>query len=766
MNLNREDSSLQSSLSMTSSIRKDDPHTSLLSMIPGASSNFGPNNIIHRNNQPISNSGLFELTKLLQSSLEQTTNNSNNTNSINIENAFNRNIPQNEYVNTNPGINIGPTFNSLFENVLTNQYLFNNFKQSINNFQQNSFNNLIGNQSLNLINSSNVQESNITTTQNLANSNTQKLNTIRQGNSINGQELLLINILCTPIEDDSLQIGPIHFTKSQQLQLVEEAKYLSSNAPTPPTKEVVKNLVNKRKMNGLKEKMEGIEILHFSTVGDYLLTSFIIGGEPYISFSEFSNTVLPHIGVSIIYNLYQKFNILPKYATAEQMMTLKLEGKIPHEHKLCSLITKSNAEKLTGYFLCNIRDMSSFVGRYNTSIFIKVIHNLFGGNTGYYYPHFPKSHCIQCLHCQFIFGPKKFLIHSHSSKSEKISTWGFDSKKWRQYYSPPTDEKVDLLYVNIFKKLIVRNNHLNDRKRKVTNVNNIDIPIKIARNGIENLINPQNMFHHRTPNVVETSVIKKSSKNLGNSSLGISQNNKNLSLPYNESLKNNCFNINSLTRNNLNLHDNNCQQPNMGIIPKNNSTPPGIDILMNQLLKFQNYVDEPNKPLIECLASLIPPNHLPSILKKLGDEFTVYTKEINMLKEKNKEMEKLIRSTPDYTISVTGTLMCNGEPYKKSFPGVDQCFEGKPLCKVIEKYIPTKENILTIDKTYQNPKEQFNSSILITHFCKPCPNVARIRIPDENINCGSSKMSTYNFGTIELSDAKYRERKDCGLTVG
>uniref|UniRef100_A0A0K0FQC0 C-SKI_SMAD_bind domain-containing protein n=1 Tax=Strongyloides venezuelensis TaxID=75913 RepID=A0A0K0FQC0_STRVS len=653
-------------------------------------------------------------------------------------------------INTNL-INNPTTNIPLPTNYIPNQCLVGNHPQPPNVFQPPNNNLQINEQIKNFINSlkqnhptnlptaiQQQQPSNVvstapslseTTINHLINSmpgpsNMPNINTIPQPQQHTGfvpqiplQQPQLLQHLRIPIENDCPQNTTIiQLSIPQQQQLIQQAVLLASTAPPKPAKEVVDDILRKRKICKPKAKIEGCEALDISTVAGYPITCFIVAGEPRISFSEFSNTVLPHISVTAIHEAYQKFNMSTKCATDKQLLTLKLEGRIPVQLGTCTLITKSNAERLAGHFLCDIRHMDSFTGKYDTSTFIKVMHNLFGGNTGLYFPYLPKSHCIQCIHCQFVFSPQKFLTHSHNTRSDKVSVWGYDDRKWRRYYNPPIDEKIDSMYLDIFKTLIIDNNIEPNRKRvgidmsdevvpkKTTNTNGGPVVTTVTNNkhenekskdssspvfptppGSEPSPSTQNMatkpsvtkmpttttvvdvLPHQHPTNIHSFSMTQPQNIKPNTNLGLPQQipihhhqqptdgNKSAFVGIQQPLPNVTLSQNSMFP---------PQQPNppqpptmLGPppppqlpgqlvptnIPQNGLNNMQFNILINQLIQSQNYVDDPSKSLIESLAVLVPSNHLATVLTKLNNEFSIYKKEIDLLKEQNKRMEKIIQ---------------------------------------------------------------------------------------------------------------------------
>nr|QWX95783.1 DAF-5 [Strongyloides stercoralis] len=633
--------------------------------------------------------------------------------------------------NSHPNINVFQTSN-------TSLQINEQIKNFLNSLKQNQSTNLtnIIQQSTNIVPTSTASTLSETAINHLINSipgpsNISNISTIQQSQQSTGftpqisvqQQPHLLHHLRIPMESDCPQNTTIiSLSTSQQQQIVQQAILLSTTAPPLPSKEVVDEILIKRKVCKPKAKIEGCEPLDISTVAGYPITCFVVAGEPRISFSEFSNTVLPHISVSAIHDAYKKFNMSTKCATDKQLLTLKLEGRIPVQLGTCTLITKSNAEKLAGHFLCDVRHMDSFIGKYDTSTFIKVMHNLFGGNTGLYYPYFPKTHCIQCIYCQFVFGPQKFLTHSHNTKSDKVAVWGYDDRKWRKYYNPPIDEKVDSLYLDIFKTLIIDTNTETNRKRTAIDTKDEVVHKKpatsngtavtntsIIKNDNEKRVDnsspvfptpPGSEPSPSTGNIVTKPSITKISNNIttvvdvlphqhNNNNLNVyamtqTQNirpNNNIVLQQTHQLQHQQSNdtnksafvgIQQSIPNNVTLSQNTIFSPSNlplqqqplplpqqsqatiigqqqcipmigGNLPQNGLNSMQFSILVNQLIQSQNYVDDPNKSLIESLAILIPSNHLASVLTKLNNEFSNYKKEIELLKEQNKRMEKIIQ---------------------------------------------------------------------------------------------------------------------------
>ena len=67
------------------------------------------------------------------------------------------------------------------------------------------------------------------------------------------------------------------------------------------------------------------------------------------------------------------------------------------------------------------------------------------------------SRCIECLECEGLFSPQKFVGHSHSTEEIRTCHWGFDSANWKIYlrlwegYTDSEKSKFETQFEN-FKK--------------------------------------------------------------------------------------------------------------------------------------------------------------------------------------------------------------------------------------------------------------------------------------------------------------------------
>ena len=104
----------------------------------------------------------------------------------------------------------------------------------------------------------------------------------------------------------------------------------------------------------------------------------------------------------------------------------------------CGLITKSDAERLCSRLLESSPPVASMVGFHATAspFSFRVQHECFGKCRGIVLPEAytsPSARCIECLECEGLFDPAKFVCHSHRNRENRTCHWGFDSVNWRAY---------------------------------------------------------------------------------------------------------------------------------------------------------------------------------------------------------------------------------------------------------------------------------------------------------------------------------------------
>ena len=118
----------------------------------------------------------------------------------------------------------------------------------------------------------------------------------------------------------------------------------------------------------------------------------------------------------------------------EQLDILKQSGILPLSITSCGLITKTDAERLCHALLYS--RVEKCEQRNTPPNCFKVYHECFGKCKGLFNPDsyvHPDAKCIQCLDCDGMFCPQKFVCHSHKNLENTTCHWGFDSSNWRFY---------------------------------------------------------------------------------------------------------------------------------------------------------------------------------------------------------------------------------------------------------------------------------------------------------------------------------------------
>ena len=101
----------------------------------------------------------------------------------------------------------------------------------------------------------------------------------------------------------------------------------------------------------------------------------------------------------------------------------------------CGLITKSDAERLCSHLLDKSPPRASVFDPKSSPFSFKVQHECFGRCEGLVLPEAytsPSARCVECLQCEGLFSPQKFVCHSHSAEN-RTCHWGFDSANWLTY---------------------------------------------------------------------------------------------------------------------------------------------------------------------------------------------------------------------------------------------------------------------------------------------------------------------------------------------
>ena len=172
---------------------------------------------------------------------------------------------------------------------------------------------------------------------------------------------------------------------------------------------------------------------------------FEIGGEKRLCLIAIFKKVLNAFGEDDLAAASACLKLYVSTCTATQLATLKKAGVLQDHVQNCGLITQTDAERLVNK-LMNLGVASPWSDPPSADSF-KVYHDCFGDCTGLFDPELYKSEdalCVRCLECQRLFSPSTFVCHSHSTRDDRITHWGFDRKNWRHYLllSPEQDDSM------------------------------------------------------------------------------------------------------------------------------------------------------------------------------------------------------------------------------------------------------------------------------------------------------------------------------------
>lgn len=198
-------------------------------------------------------------------------------------------------------------------------------------------------------------------------------------------------------------------------------------SPAPPSTTLPIMSSSDRNWSELEEtNLEGEQISCFS-----------VGGENRLCLPQILNSVLEKISLQAINQACDELQIFCSTCSAEQLQVLKDAKVLPVLAHQCGLITKSDAERLCSHLLDKSPPRAShMVGDPKSSPFsFKVQHECFGRCEGLVLPEAytsPSARCVECLQCEGLFSPQKFVCHSHSAEN-RTCHWGFDSSNWLTY---------------------------------------------------------------------------------------------------------------------------------------------------------------------------------------------------------------------------------------------------------------------------------------------------------------------------------------------
>ncbi|XP_018609203.1 ski-like protein [Scleropages formosus] len=185
------------------------------------------------------------------------------------------------------------------------------------------------------------------------------------------------------------------------------------------------------------------ELTHSLLEGESI-SCFVVGGEKRLCLPQVLNSVLRDFSLQQINAVCDELYVYCSRCDAEQLHILKVLGILPFNAPSCGLITLTDAQRLCNALLrpghalpqdSTLKLPAQGLLKESEASF-QVEHQCLGKAQGLFIPQFytqPEAPCIQCLECQLLFSPEKFVMHSHKSPDKRTCHWGFDSAKWPCY---------------------------------------------------------------------------------------------------------------------------------------------------------------------------------------------------------------------------------------------------------------------------------------------------------------------------------------------
>ncbi|XP_067110092.1 LOW QUALITY PROTEIN: ski-like protein [Osmerus mordax] len=185
------------------------------------------------------------------------------------------------------------------------------------------------------------------------------------------------------------------------------------------------------------------ELTHSILEGESI-SCFAVGGEKRLCLPQVLNSVLRDFSLQQINAVCDELYVYCSRCDAEQLHILKVLGILPFNAPSCGLITLTDAQRLCNALLRPGGTLPADAsGKLPVQGLLKeseasfqVEHQCLGKCQGLFVPQFyaqPEAPCIQCVECQLLFSPQKFVMHSHKSPDKRTCHWGFDSAKWPCY---------------------------------------------------------------------------------------------------------------------------------------------------------------------------------------------------------------------------------------------------------------------------------------------------------------------------------------------
>ncbi|CAH2044193.1 unnamed protein product, partial [Iphiclides podalirius] len=157
------------------------------------------------------------------------------------------------------------------------------------------------------------------------------------------------------------------------------------------------------------------------------ISCFSVGGERRLCLPQILTSVLTDFSLEQINRVCDELQIYCSRCTPEQLHELKSTGVLPRSAPSCGLITQTDAERLCAALLHS--PAAAAAGRGRPLPGFRVYHECFGGARGVCAPH---SGLVQCAECRALYGPRRFVCHSHATE-HRTCHWGFDSARWRRF---------------------------------------------------------------------------------------------------------------------------------------------------------------------------------------------------------------------------------------------------------------------------------------------------------------------------------------------
>ncbi|XP_033894658.3 ski-like protein [Acipenser ruthenus] len=231
------------------------------------------------------------------------------------------------------------------------------------------------------------------------------------------------------------------------------------------------------------------------------ISCFMVGGENRLCLPQVLNSVLRDFSLQQINTVCDELYIYCSRCNADQLNILKVLGILPFNAPSCGLITLTDAQRLCntllrpGTLMQNISkhaSKSTLSQLKETDSNFKVEHECLGKCQGLFVMQLytqPNAPCIQCLECQLMFSPQKFVMHSHKSPDKRTCHWGFDSAKWhcylqlgKKYYNTPEEKQLKQQLEEIKEKFSFEKKRTFEKKD-----HSEDFQVKKARYSLSNL---------------------------------------------------------------------------------------------------------------------------------------------------------------------------------------------------------------------------------------------------------------------------------------